>query len=254
MFFANIRSLANYLHDQKRRNPSSLIHPKFSPKKISHTDTFDTFQQFSQPPPYRSLVNYATIEENKILCASVFSNDRNQEEETRGGFAVAFSKFEQKDSPSFNRVLLNGGKAAKHQTSPLKFPRKEAWSLSLSSWPRVTMVKIHPSSILIFEISFLLYIQSTGYSLGGKWNCEEARQRVPFFFFLPVGFRVKFQRFPCFNIFFFFGFSFFSVAMSIGTKKNKGIPCWRGCFSFDPFFSFSPFFFRIFSFMHGIEV
>lgn len=129
-------------------------------------------------------------------------------------------------------------------------------SLSLSSWPRVTMVKIHPSSILIFEISFLLYIQSTGYSLGGKWNCEEARQRVPFFFFLPVGFRAKFQRFPCFNIFFFFffGFSFFSVAMSIGTKKNKGIPCWRGCFSFDPFFSFSPFFFRIFSFMHGIEV
>lgn len=180
----------------------------FSPKKISHTDTFDTFQQFSQPPPYRSLVNYATMEENKIKFF-VPRYFRTIETRKRKRVVVLRSRFQNSnrrgpDSPSFNRVLLNGGKAAKHQTSPLKFPRKEACSLSLSSWPRVTMVKIHPSSILIFEISFLLYIQSTGYSLGGKWNCEEARQRVPFFFLLPVGFRAKFQRFPCFNIFFFF--------------------------------------------------
>lgn len=225
MFFANIRSLANYLHDQKRRNPSSLIHPKFSPKKISHTDTLDTFQQFSQPPPYRSLVNYATIEENKIKFF-VPRYFRTIETRKRKRVVVLRSRFQNSnrrgpDSPSFNRVLLNGGKAAKHQTSPLKFPRKEAWSLSLSSWPRVTMVKIHPSSILIFEISFLLYIQSTGYSLGGKWNCEEARQRVPFFFFLPVGFRAKFQRFPCFNIFFFFFWFFFFFGSDEYRYKEK---------------------------------
>lgn len=135
-FTCSLLIFANYLHDQKRRNSFFLIHPKFSPKKISHTDTFDTFQQFSQPPPYRSLVNYATIEENKIKFF-VPRYFRTIETRKRKRVVVLRSRFQNSnrrglDSPSFNRVLLNGGKAAKHQTSPLKFPRKEAWSLSLS--------------------------------------------------------------------------------------------------------------------------
>lgn len=74
-----------------------------------------------------------------------------------------------------------------------------------------------------------------------------------FSFFLSVGFRVKFQRFRCFNIFFFFWFSFFPVAMSIGTKKNKGT--FEAAFRSILSFVFTIFLqnFLFFEIMHGIN-
>lgn len=74
-----------------------------------------------------------------------------------------------------------------------------------------------------------------------------------FSFFLSVGFHVKFQRFRCFNIFFFFWFSFFPVAMSIGTKKNKGT--FEAAFRSILSFVFTIFLqnFLFFEIMHGIN-
>lgn len=106
------------------------------PRRKFHTLTLSTpFSNFhSHHRIGRSLIT--RMEENKIKFF-VPRYFRTIETRKRKRVVVLRSRFQNSnrrgpDSPSFNRVLLNGGKAAKHQTSPLKFPRKEAWSLSLS--------------------------------------------------------------------------------------------------------------------------